>query len=136
MGFVHQQVQGRATVLWIGSQCIPVFASPALGFEHARVAFGNRMLQSFTLLGQLFGANAAPHGRHRKNNDDDQGDTRGVRGEQQLPDTLDTQQPGRKDKQTDQDQPLKPQWFNFPMGVAFFEPCEKRLQIRPPVKEK
>ena len=50
-----------------------------------------------------------------------------------MPNAFDTQQPGRKNKQADQNQPFKPQGFNIPVGVIGLEAREKRFQNNSPV---
>jgi len=49
---------------------------------------------------------------------------------------LNAQQPSGEHKQTDQDQPLKPQWLNFPMRVFIFQALEKRLQLELPCEKR
>jgi len=46
-----------------------------------------------------------------------------------MPYALNAQQPSGEHKQTHQDQPLKPQWLDFPMWVFIFQALEKRLQL-------
>jgi hypothetical protein len=49
---------------------------------------------------------------------------------------LNAQQPSGEHKQTDQYQPLKPQWLNFPMRVFIFQALEKRLQLELPCEKR
>jgi len=53
-----------------------------------------------------------------------------------MPYTLNAQQPSGENKQTHQDQPLKPQWFNFPMRIFIFQTLEKRLQLKLPYEKR
>jgi hypothetical protein len=53
-----------------------------------------------------------------------------------MPHTLNAQQPSGEHKQTDQYQPLKPQWLNFPMGIFIFQALEKRLQLKLPCEKR
>ena len=65
---------------------------------------------------QLATACAAPDRRNRKQNNDQHGDTRGIRLEQQTPHTSNTQQPSSKDEHADQREPFKKNRFDFFLG--------------------
>ena len=45
-----------------------------------------------------------------------------------MPDPFDAQQPSRKDKKANKNQPFKPQRLYFPMGVFGLEAQKKRFQ--------
>ena len=53
-----------------------------------------------------------------------------------MPYALNAQQPSGEHKQSDQDQPLKPQWLNFPMRVFILQALEKRLQLKLPCEKR